>query len=124
MRATKQNIDIMTQAYIEAAIWSSTMDNEEPFDSQYSIDNICPQSYVRCMKACVDFCELARGLLAKWTPDQAGHDLWLSRNGHGTGFFDRTHIDTKEICQALQQLTNRLGERYCYTLDDNTFGIE
>lgn len=24
--------------------------------------------------------------------DQAGHDFWLTRNGHGTGFWDRTEV--------------------------------
>lgn len=23
------------------------------------------------------------------TPDRAGHDFWLTRNGHGAGFWDR-----------------------------------
>lgn len=35
---------------------------------------------------------------------QAGHDFWLTRNGHGAGFWDRGHI-SDEADEALERLT-------------------
>ena len=35
------------------------------------------------------FYNRAWGLIGEDAIEQAGHDFWLSRNGHGTGFWDR-----------------------------------
>ena len=43
---------------------------------------------------------------------QAGHDFWLSRNGHGslpTGFFDCADIYGKENSQWLQSKAEKFG---------------
>ena len=40
---------------------------------------------------------------------QAGHDFWLSRNGHGTGFFDREDIYGKNNSQWLQSKAEKFG---------------
>lgn len=37
-----------------------------------------------------------------------GYNLWLSRNGHGAGFFDRDHIP-EAIRDALQEAAEALG---------------
>ncbi len=87
-------------------------------------DQIEPKALERCKEACASFMELAGPLLDNWDADQAGHDFWLSRNGHGVGFFDRSEIADKETRDALQNICRRFGERYCYSIDENTFGIE
>jgi len=38
---------------------------------------------------------------------QAGHDLWLTRNGHGAGFWDR---DLGEAGDKLTELSKEMGE--------------
>jgi hypothetical protein len=32
-----------------------------------------------------------------YSPEQFGHDLWLTRGGHGTGFWDRDELDVPPI---------------------------
>ena len=47
-----------------------------------------------------------------YTWERVGHDLWLSRNGHGAGFFDRvgsTHRHRDDF-DALQEAASAWGE--------------
>ena len=48
--------------------------------------------------------------------EQLGHDFWLSRNGHGAGFFDHSYDDDEE--KALMDAAPKLGEIYIY-INDN-----
>lgn len=48
-------------------------------------------------------------------PEQFGHDLWLSMNGHGAGFLDR---GSEFVWQGLQSVADRLGELEAYIGDD------
>jgi hypothetical protein len=95
-------IDTFTQAYIEAALWSSTDNADdqggEPLDKNYSIDDIASDTLVTMVTDCAQF---QRDNAADITEDNvltdrgdysadelAGHDFWLNRNGHGCGFWD------------------------------------
>ena len=43
--------------------------------------------------------------------EQAGHDFWFSRNGHGTGFWDRDHTYyTPAVRDWLQRKAETFGE--------------
>ena len=80
-------------AYIEAALWSSTDDAGRPLDGNYSADNLAPETLEK-MRADCDAFVTTHGIPEYDDPhfsseERAGHDLWLSRNGHGAGFFDR-----------------------------------
>lgn len=46
-----------------------------------------------------------------------GHDLWLTRNGHGSGFFDRDY--NEDVLELLEDLSKELGEIYLYVGDDD-----
>jgi len=46
----------------------------------------------------------------------AGYDFWLSRNGHGAGFFDG---DWDEVGDKLQAIAAAYGEFNLYVGDDN-----
>jgi hypothetical protein len=43
---------------------------------------------------------------------QAGHDFWLTRNGHGTGFWDRPEIYGEDRSRILTALSITAGEVY------------
>lgn len=51
-------------------------------------------------------------------PIQAGHDFWLTRNGHGAGFWDREEIWGKENAQSLTDAAHAAKECEVYTGDD------
>lgn len=83
-------------AYVTCALWSSTDDNGEPLDANYSRDDIGAQSLAEMERECRDFYDSALALHApeyghpEYSDDAlAGHDFWLTRNGHGAGFWDR-----------------------------------
>ena len=88
-------LDKFTLAYIEAALWSSVDDSGEPLDASYSIDDIAPDTLRKMKSDCADFQEKYDSLIEDndprggWSPSElAGHDFWLTRNGHGAGFWD------------------------------------
>jgi hypothetical protein len=47
---------------------------------------------------------------------QLGHDIWLTRNHHGVGFFDRGY--ESDIEKILTQSAEKLGEVEMYIGDD------
>jgi hypothetical protein len=88
-------VDDFTLAYLECALWSSTDNADEsggePLDANYSIDDIAEKSISIVEQECQDFRDMAKDLLDTIGADdeQNGHDFWLTRNGHGAGFWDR-----------------------------------
>ena len=80
-------MDEFTRAYIEAALWSSTDDNGEPLDKNYGADDLAPATYDAMANDCYDFQERFSDQVAG-NRKRAGHDFWLTRNGHGAGFWD------------------------------------
>lgn len=96
-------LDDFTTAYIEAALWSS-MDNSDentggdPLDKNYDADDLAPDTRAKMIEDCERFQRLygwelehatcTRGSGGYTQRAQAGHDFWLTRNGHGAGFWD------------------------------------
>lgn len=83
-------LDSFTRAYIECALWSSTDDEGDPLDS-FDLDEIDPATLAGMVQDCANFQadERYQEISTAWTTEQAGHDFWLTRNGHGAGFWDR-----------------------------------
>jgi len=77
-------------AYITCALWSSLDENDEPLDKHYNRDSLDPDALKRftddCTKFITDHVNLSN--FTEENASQAGHDFWLTRNGHGTGFWD------------------------------------
>ncbi len=80
-------------SYYEAALWSSVDDNDEPMDSNYSISDISPESQEKAQKDSLAFLnqnmDTLDSISDNYSIEQAGHDFWLTRVGHGAGFWDR-----------------------------------
>lgn len=110
--ATKQalidSLDAFTRSYLETALWASTEcdahgDMGAPLDENYSIDDFTVEALRESIDDCksVQECEVealeeAYGHGPSYGPEQAGHDFWLTRNGHGAGFWDCLLGDTGE----------------------------
>ena len=117
------NIDNVTRAYIECALWSSTDYSDEsggvPLDSYLSADDLSDETAAECREVCADFVECNAELidaLPDWYDDeQLGHDLWLTRNRHGAGFWDRGLGD---IGERLTEMAHPYGECWLYVGDD------
>jgi hypothetical protein len=100
-------VDDFTWAYIEAALWSSNDESDDqggdPIDQNYGPEDLDDAALQKMIADCKAFKEANAKKIATWgrarfwrrreqpktTPDeQAGHDFWLTRNGHGAGFWD------------------------------------
>lgn len=108
---TDHPFDLFTQAYIEAALWAETAhgspDEEEDDpdhhgtfdrsfqDCNYDASDLSPELLAHVIADCAAFQKDHAGLLERayqlsgYDAEQAGHDFWLTRNGHGAGFWDR-----------------------------------
>jgi hypothetical protein len=108
----------MLDSYIESAIWTA----EEELDSDDDIDAyISDNSRIDAYKDVRDFVNAAGNLLDNIEPFQIGHDLWLTRNGHGTGFWDR---DLGEVGEKLSQIASDMGEKNVFWDDEGKVSIE
>lgn len=104
-------------AYVECALWSSTGENDVPLDRDFTADDIEISTHVRMLEECNVFVQCAEvaSLLTGIDAEQAGHDFWLSRNGHGAGFWDR---GLGEIGEKLTKLAHQAGSRTLYVGHD------
>jgi len=100
-------MNALLSSYLTCALWSSTDDNQEPLDRNYSLSDIPPAEIAKVEKVCADFQSANAELLAlaELSDEQAGHNLWLNRNGHGSGFWDEHSLTTCELYQDAQNLT-------------------
>lgn len=114
-------------AYIEAALWSSTDESTpqggEPLDDNYGPEDLTPETKAKMAEDCKKFqSENADTLSASGLPDsQAGHDFWLTRNGHGSGFWDEEDDGDPAVKAALEALTSaskKFGETHLYVGDN------
>ena len=85
-------MDTFTTAYLEAIEFTDFhSDNEELQNS----DGLSPELLASIEADCAAFQEANADDLDEaydehgFTLEQAGHDFWLTRNGHGAGFWDR-----------------------------------
>ncbi len=122
------NLDDFTKAYIEAALWSSndesTPSGGVPLDRNYSVDDIAPETLARMVADCAKFqADNAEWIsseycLTRQTPDeQAGHDFWLTRNGHGVGFWE-TSDWAQPASTKLDEASTAFGAVDLYVGDD------
>lgn len=85
-------IEAMTQAYIEAIYFTETGDDGQPEpDAELTL-----LSKLQANQACRNFLQALQHTPAVQNhlldPTQLGHDLWLTRNHHGCGFWGRPEV--------------------------------
>lgn len=138
------NIDIVKvlNSYLECALWTveeqlGEQDNED-FEEMYgdsreesgvseyveeawiNVNNIDPDSKLKAyedIKRFLDDEAVKSAIFAEEIDEeQLGHDIWLTRNGHGAGFFDRMYDSENE--QILTNKAKSLGSSDVYLGDD------
>ena len=112
--------------YITCALWSSTGDDEQHLDEKYDSDDLAPETRKAMEADCEKFIaenetalsdyEEIIGTHPEYTEsEKAGHDFWLTRNGHGAGFWDRGIGETGD---TLTEASTGFGEVDLYVGDD------
>ncbi len=87
----QQQIAYAIGGMLECALWSSTDFDGEPLDAAHGIQDIHPDTTASLIEDLRDFIEANSDDIAASGLDaaQVGHDFTLTRNGHGTGIWDR-----------------------------------
>ena len=82
--------------YLIAVLWTEELDD-------LCVEDISEDSKVEAMKVVEKFLKEASPLLDDWTEEQIGHDLWLTRGGHGAGFWDRSLPNGDELTKICEK---------------------
>lgn len=101
-------------SYLETALWADAEEGDEEMKSK-TIHDFDPQSKAEALNDIKAFVKIAGEQapeeLRTYSDEQLGHNLWLSRNGHGAGFFDDNN-------DKLQDIARNMKEKYIYIGDD------
>lgn len=118
--------DDFTRAYLVCALWASLDDNDNPLDTDYDIDDIEQESLRLMIKDCRLFQQENKELLKlayeynnqQYDGSMAGHDFWLTRNGHGAGFWDRGLGDIGKVLSDKCGIFTPYSTVYLYVQDN------
>lgn len=125
--------DAFTRQYIGTALWTGVElpygddrgDSDKAYDEEE--DSIIPATLREMIEDCATFQRDNADALAqayqsdvfiqgeRYDASNAGHDFWLTRNGHGTGFWDR---DLGAVGEALTTACKAFGA-YDLAMSDN-----
>ena len=121
-----RTLDNFTQAYIECALWStndeSTPQGGEPLDKNYGPNDLAPECLETMKADCAKFQEENTDDIATYedrtytAEEMGGHDFWLTRNGHGAGFWDGDWPEPSG--ERLTEASRPFGEVNLYVGDD------
>lgn len=119
MKQTKRSViasfDAFTKAYVECLLWSTMDEQGEPLERRFGIYDFRMKDLLVIQEECRLFQEKCHDDLSKayeashYDASRAGHDFWLTREGHGAGFWDR---DLGTVGLALTKSAKAEGSVY------------
>lgn len=134
MQIDQDAIATAMEHYIIAMLWStmdeSDEDGGEPMDQNYSRADLAPGQIEEIEKDVTAFLKSVGHLITESNYTgagrgqdalaYAGHDLWLTRAGHGAGFWDGDWASDAHsgLEGPLTQAAKALGEVWPYIGDD------
>lgn len=109
--ASPKVMDLLN-GYLQAALWTE----EDEVGSAANIESdVSNDAKIDAYKDIKNFMSQAGSLIDGIDPSQVGHDLWLTRNGHGAGFWDR---GLGEVGEKLTQIAKSMGTKSLLRGDD------
>jgi hypothetical protein len=110
-RMLVRGLDEFTRAYLKCALWTSTYSDgkrdDRRMDSKFSLGSIHPNTLKQAAEDCRVFQEKHADDIASDLA-RAGHDFWLTRNGHGAGFWGGDWPEV--IGEKLTEASKAYGE--------------
>jgi hypothetical protein len=120
---TIMNTEIL-EHYLRCALWSSCDENDNHFDDCFEPSDVAEESRKQSLEEIDDFLADLENQGIDWqsemTLEQFGHDFWLTRNGHGAGFWDR---GLGELGDKLSDMAKVYGSADPYIGDDEELYI-
>lgn len=110
-------LDHVFAGYVEAALETTLGDDGDTLDGTFTPYDIDASSLSAMRLDCARFIDAHPEALSDGAR-LAGVNLWLSRNGHGSGFFDSTN----EHAESLQRAARALGESHLL-VDEGTLYV-
>jgi len=111
-------INTMVEGYLEAMLWTDE-DMLKEFNDIDLVDfsMISKELLTQVINDCDAFYDKAEGLLNETDLplEYIGHNFWLTRSGHGVGFWDR---GLGKIGDDLTDICGEFGEVDIYLGDD------
>jgi hypothetical protein len=132
---TRPALTPFLRGYADCVLFTGTDETDEsganPLDDSHTVDDITDETLTRMARDCerfqrdneTDLAEYYRLRSEQLRPgeasaeEHAGHDFWLTRNGHGTGFWDR---EVGPVGERLTEACKQFGEEWVYLGDDGT----
>jgi hypothetical protein len=119
------DIEKVLKHYIVAALWSSndesTPEGGELLDKNFDESDIDEGTLEKMREDVTRFVNENHKALSTWSgeqtmiEEQAGHDFWFDRNGHGVGFWEPEWGDVGE---QLSKSATKFGEVFLFVNDD------
>lgn len=118
-------LDAFTRGYIEAMFFTDASDPDDGDLQHATFADLAPESLAAIIADCTAFKAKAAPVLEQayrlhpegYNEEQAGRDYWFTRNGHGTGFWDRKELETGGFGDLLSDIA-RYSTVYLYRGDD------
>jgi len=95
-------------AYLEAIDFTECGDIDQPEHGEELDSDFLRESAIDCLA----FYSMVRCYLPTGSEEQAGHDFWFTRNGHGVGFWDKPEIYGEYPADLLTKKAQVFGEVY------------
>lgn len=114
----------MVNQYLATAAWAENDEEGNPFDDQpveWSDDAIAEAQTV-CAAFLLAWAERLQPISYYRSTSDVGHDLWLTRNRHGAGFWDGDY--PKALGLELTAYAHTLGERNVYRNESGLLEFE
>lgn len=131
---TAKEFELFRDGYITCLLWAET-DNStdqggDPLDKNFDHSNLTERAKVKIDADCKAFLDQAHELIdaAEVTPpschryEYAGHDFWLTRQGHGCGFWDGDWDE--ETGEKLTEMCKKMGEVHSLDADLEAMTID
>jgi hypothetical protein len=109
----------MLTDYLKCALWSSTNCDDDPLDCYFDVRDFATEAIGSANDDLNEFWEQAKPYIKEDVQErQVAHDFWLTRNGHGSGFWDRPEIYGEANAEKLTEIAKTFGEKYVYVHND------
>lgn len=113
---TKHVLSKILNSYLEAALWTES----DTIGDDFTIYDFDDDSREAAKIEISNFMSKANQYLVGIPEDSIGHDIWLTRNRHGAGFWDRDYLDA-EAGKVLTDLAHEMGERSLFTKNGKVY---
>ena len=103
--------ETLLNQYLHTALWSSDDDQDAPLDTDFDIEDISDSLRESSKVDLTSFLKSAGDLLSD-TDINTGHDFWLTRCGHGAGFWDGDYDNgdkLTELCKPYRNIDLYIG---------------